>query len=113
MKHGGFIIMEENITKSVLANNLYDRMRDENGKPILTHYVANTIVDGIFDDMKKQLLNGKKISLQGFMSIENVYRKGRDGHNPRTGEDLEIPAKYVPVAHMSRKFKKQITDEFN
>jgi DNA-binding protein HU-beta len=35
---------------------------------------------------------GEKVQLPGILSVEPVERRARTGHNPRTGEPMEIPA---------------------
>ncbi|MCL1997027.1 MAG: HU family DNA-binding protein [Defluviitaleaceae bacterium] len=40
----------------------------------------------------KELSEGGKIQLVGFMSMEVVDRKEREGRNPRTSETMIIPA---------------------
>lgn len=36
---------------------------------------------------------GEKVQLPGILSVEPVERRARTGHNPRTGEPMEIPAR--------------------
>lgn len=40
------------------------------------------------------LSKGDSVRLTGLMTIERVERAARTGRNPRTGEEIQIPARY-------------------
>ena len=42
------------------------------------------------------LANGERIEIRGFGSFSLHYRAPRIGRNPKTGESVELRAKYVP-----------------
>lgn len=44
------------------------------------------------DTVTEVVKEGKKIMFVGFGSFECVHREARKGHNPRTGEPVDIPA---------------------
>lgn len=44
------------------------------------------------DAVTEELSNGGKIQLVGFMSLDVIERKEREGRNPRTNEVMLIPA---------------------
>jgi DNA-binding protein HU-beta len=47
-----------------------------------------------FEDIAQQVVasGGDKLTLTGFMSIEQVKRKARTGRNPQTGATIQVPA---------------------
>ncbi len=47
-----------------------------------------------FEEIAQQVVasGGEKLTLTGFMSIEQVQRKARTGRNPQTGETIQVPA---------------------
>jgi DNA-binding protein HU-beta len=47
-----------------------------------------------FEEIAQQVVasGGEKLTLTGFMSIEQVKRKARTGRNPQTGETIQVPA---------------------
>jgi len=51
---------------------------------------------GMIQSIQKSLKEGKKVSLVGFGTFTVSQRPARDGHNPRTGKQLKIPAKKYP-----------------
>jgi integration host factor subunit beta len=55
------------------------------------------IVDAIFDRIVGALCDGDRVGLRGFGSFRVKRRPPRDGRNPRTGEDVAVPEKWVPA----------------
>lgn len=49
-------------------------------------------VDGVIDIMKDAFKNGRNVYLRGLGSFVIKERKEKTGRNPRTGEDIIIPA---------------------
>lgn len=58
---------------------------------------ATKIVEATFESITEALQNGEKIQLIGFGTFEVRERAARKGRNPRTKEDIEIPASKVPA----------------
>ena len=58
----------------------------------------------------KTVADGGKVTLVGFGSFEPRDRKEREGHNPKTGEKMTIPAIRVPVFSAGKNFKEQVKD---
>lgn len=57
---------------------------------------AGRAVDSVISGVKKALKDGKKVTLVGFGTFSTVKRKARKGRNPRTGEEIRIPAVRAP-----------------
>jgi DNA-binding protein HU-beta len=53
---------------------------------------AEAAYDGLFRIIASTLKKGDILSIQGFGSFKVVDRKARKGRNPRTGEEINIPA---------------------
>ena len=51
-----------------------------------------TALGAFLSAIAEELQEGGKVTLVGFGSFEVVDRAARHGHNPKTGEALEIPA---------------------
>ena len=50
----------------------------------------------ILEDMVHSLSNGERIEIRGFGSFDVHYRLPRIGRNPKSGEIVSIPAKFIP-----------------
>jgi len=64
-----------------------------------------TVVSNLFDTIQDTVASGEKVVIVGFGAFEKRERKAREGHNPKTGERLEIPATSVPVFSAGKNFK--------
>ena len=51
-----------------------------------------SFIDGVTKGLKKR---NSKVTLVGFGTFSNVYRKTRKGRNPQTGEKIKIKGKNV------------------
>lgn len=57
--------------------------------------VAKKCLDAFLDTVKETLKKGEDVRLIGFGTFKVVTRKERKGRNPRTKEEITIPAKKV------------------
>ncbi len=53
---------------------------------------ADAVLTAFTDVLGESLAKGEKVQLTGFLTAETVQRAERSGRNPRTGEELTIPA---------------------
>mgnify|MGYP003308345538 FL=1 len=57
---------------------------------------ADKAVAAVFAAVEEALVKGEKVQLIGFGTFEVKDRAARTGHNPKTGEAIEIAAAKVP-----------------
>ena len=62
----------------------------------------------ILDLMSNSLSNGRRIEIRGFGSFSLHYRAPRIGRNPKTGEPVSLPGKYVPHFKPGKDLKMQV-----
>lgn len=60
----------------------------------LTKAQADAALSAIQDVMVESLATGEAVKVTGLLSVERVDRAARTGRNPRTGEEIAIPAGY-------------------
>jgi DNA-binding protein HU-beta len=53
---------------------------------------AETAYESLFTILTDTLKQGDAVAISGFGSFKVVERKARKGRNPRTGEEIRIPA---------------------
>lgn len=58
----------------------------------LTKAQAGEAVDAVFLTIEKTLAKKQEVRLVGFGSFATSSRKAAKGRNPRTGEEIDIPA---------------------
>ncbi len=66
------------------------------------------IISAVFDTVQENLANGNEVEIYSFGKFKVVGRAERKGRNPKTGEELTIPARNVPVFTPSKTFKKLV-----
>ena len=63
--------------------------------PQLTAKDAEIAVNAIFDAMISSLASGQRIEIRGFGSFDINHRPPRTARNPKTGEKVAVPEKFV------------------
>ena len=53
---------------------------------------AGEVVDAVFASIERALKNKQEVRLVGFGTFVTANRKAAKGRNPRTGEEIDIPA---------------------
>lgn len=53
---------------------------------------SSLIVDAFLETLRESLVEDKKVAFSGDFSLEIIPTLARMGHNPATGEKIEIPA---------------------
>jgi DNA-binding protein HU-beta len=69
--------------------DIVNQVADKTGVP---KQKAEQVVDSLFNAMKEALAKGKRIELRGFGVFVVKPRKRGVGRNPRTGQEVPIPA---------------------
>jgi len=69
---------------------------------------AARALDACLDAIKGALKKGQKVTLVGFGTFSVSKRKARKGRNPKTGEEIKIPAMKVPRFTAGKAFKDAI-----
>ena len=74
----------------------------------LTKTDTSLVVEGMIETLKKALIDGDTVEIRGFGTFKIKERAARRARNPRTGEPVDIPAKYVPTFKPSRELKDEV-----
>lgn len=69
---------------------------------------ASDALRSFFDNVTGNLKKGKKVSFVGFGTFSVAKRKARVGHNPQTGEKINIPATRVPHFRAGKSLKEAV-----
>jgi len=67
-------------------------------------------VKTMIDHMGNTLANGERIEIRGFGSFSLHYRPPRVGRNPKTGDSVELAAKYVPHFKPGKEMRERVND---
>jgi len=58
--------------------------------------------------MTQALLAGNRIEIRGFGSFGLNYRPPRTGRNPKSGEKVQVPEKYVPHFKAGKELRERV-----
>ncbi len=71
---------------------------------------AETALSSFMDSLFEELSNGGKVQLVGFGTFEVRSREEREGRDPRTGEQITIPACKYPAFKAGKAFKDAVNN---
>lgn len=74
-------------------------------KTALSKKDSEKAVNAAFETITAALVGGDKVQLVGFGAFEVKERNARVGRNPKTKEEIQIPASRVPVFKAGKALK--------
>ncbi|MBD2859916.1 integration host factor subunit beta [Spongiibacter sp. KMU-158] len=90
------------MTKSELIELIAER------QPQLSHKDIELAVKTMIEHMSQVLATGSRIEIRGFGSFSLHYREPRVGRNPKTGDTVELPGKYVPHFKPGKELRERV-----
>ncbi len=78
--------------------------------PDISKRDVEIIVNTIFDTMTEALSRKERIEIRGFGSFIAKERRAREGRNPRTGEKVFVPRKWVPFFTVGKELRERVND---
>lgn len=90
------------MTKSELIEILARKQPQLNSKDV------ELAVKTILEHMAQVLASGERIEIRGFGSFSLHYRPPRVGRNPKTGEAVQLGAKYVPHFKPGKELRERV-----
>ncbi len=90
------------MTKSELIARLATRF------PQLVAKDADYAVKTLLDAMAQALAEGQRIEIRGFGSFSLSRRPPRIGRNPKSGEQVMVPAKQVPHFKAGKELRERV-----
>lgn len=90
------------MTKSDLIAQLAERF------PQLVAKDADLSVKMILEAMAEALSRGDRIEIRGFGSFALNYRPPRVGRNPKSGEKVNVPEKWVPHFKAGKELRERV-----
>ncbi|KAA0257307.1 integration host factor subunit alpha [Deferribacter autotrophicus] len=89
------------MTKADIVEKIYEKLG------ITKKDIAN-VVDMVFTTMREEILSGNSVKVSGFGNFEVKVRGRRVGRNPKTGDEVVIPPRYVVSFKPSHLFKEEV-----
>ena len=69
-----------------------------------TDYAVKTVLDA----MTQALAEGQRIEIRGFGSFGLNHRPARTGRNPKSGERVPVPEKFVPHFKAGKELRERV-----
>ena len=67
-------------------------------------------VKTMLEHMGQKLASGERIEIRGFGSFSLHYRPPRVGRNPKSGDAVSLPAKYVPHFKPGKELRERVNN---
>jgi len=90
------------MTKSELIEAVASKVTNFSRKDI------EVIVDTVFESMTDSLAKEEKVEIRGFGSFKIKHRDGRQGRNPKSGENIFIEPKKVPFFKAGKEIRERV-----
>ena len=95
------------MTKSELMLRLAELVAAQKGTQLVAKDVEHS-VKVLVDTMTRSLAKGQRIEIRGFGSFDLNHRPARVGRNPKTGDKVEVPEKYVPHFKPGKELRERV-----
>ena len=92
------------MTKSELIEFLARRQAQ------LAYKDVELAVKTVLEYMAQTLSTGERIEIRGFGSFSLHFRPPRQGRNPKSGEPVSLPAKYVPHFKPGKQLRERVDE---
>ncbi len=92
------------MNKAELIKNVAD-------KTGLSAKECEKVVNSTLDTITETLETGDKVQIVGFGVFEVKFREARKGRNPKTREEIDIPASRVPQFKAGKLLKEAVAGE--
>jgi integration host factor subunit beta len=93
------------ITKSELIEKIAQKQNH------LQHKDIELSVKSVIEQMSDALSSGERIEIRGFGSFSLHFRPPRVGRNPKTGETVSLPGKYVPHFKPGKELRERVNKD--
>lgn len=99
---------EELLTNSMMKSELIERIARKQSH--LAYKDVELAVKSLLEQMSTALSNGERIEIRGFGSFSLHYRPPRSGRNPKTGDSVSLPGKYVPHFKPGKELRERVNN---
>lgn len=87
-------------------SELIERLANQN--PRVTAREVDETVKAVLDAMTAAMASGSRIEIRGFGSFTLNHRPSRVGRNPKSGESVLVPEKFVPHFKAGKELRERV-----
>ena len=92
----------------MIKQDIVDNVANATG---LTKVEVEAVLNESFGEIIRALINNEKIELRGFGTFSAKHRLPKKARNPKTGDPIFLPERYVPVFKPSKLMKKTVNEK--
>ena len=93
----------------MVKSELIEKLADRAG---ITLFKAEELVDLFFGSMSIALTRGGRVEIRGFGAFSVKEYKSYTGRNPKTGDEVTVPSKRLPVWRTGTELRQRVDSEF-
>ncbi len=93
----------------MVKSELIEKLSDRAG---ITLFKAEELVDLFFNTLSSTLAKGGRIEIRGFGAFSVKEYKSYVGRNPKTGGEVEVPSKRLPVWRTGTELRQRVDAVF-
>ena len=93
----------------MVKSELIERLAERAG---ITLFKAEELVDMFFDSVTDALCKGGRVEIRGFGAFSIKDYKGYVGRNPKTGTEVRVPEKRLPVWRTGTELRQRVDSTF-
>lgn len=97
---------EDLLAASMMKSELIERIARKQNH--LAYKDVELAVKSLLEQMSNALSTGDRIEIRGFGSFSLHYRPPRSGRNPKTGDSVSLPGKYVPHFKPGKELRERV-----
>ena len=94
----------------MVKSELIERLADRAG---ITLFKAEELVDLFFNSMTSTLCKGGRVEIRGFGAFSVKEYKSYVGRNPKTGTEVHVPSKKLPVWRTGTELRQRVDSGFS
>jgi DNA-binding protein HU-beta len=100
--------------KGVVAMNKTELISEVARRTGLSQAAARRVVEALFSTAPREgiiagaVAGGDRVTITGFGTFERRRRQKRTGRNPKTGDEIQIPAGHYPAFSAGKSLKDRI-----
>jgi integration host factor subunit beta len=97
---------EESLEKSMMKSELIEMISRK--QTHLAYKDVELAVKCLLGRMSNSLATGERIEIRGVGSFSLHFRPPRSGRNPKTGDSVSLPGKYVPHFKPGKELRERV-----
>ena len=105
---GEIMMTEDSQLKSMMKSELIELMARKQSH--LAYKDVELAVKSLLEQMSEALSTGDRIEIRGFGSFSLHFRPPRAGRNPKTGDSVSLPGKYVPHFKPGKELRERVNE---